>query len=620
MPESFQRLLLMSDPDVLGLNEQAALGPVRPPQRSQFSHLFRHFLERFFNHETASPDGDAKARLILVALATGLPGFMVAIYLWPVYHAFIAIPRPHSHVAWVPGPPPYWVQVNQHFFFVLYSFAALGIATVFEWDLFFPDLLDVFVLKTLPVPGRRLFFARVAAMAVLIAGFLFDANVLATVALPAAIDPPSLPRFLAGHVLAVGGAGLFAAAFIVALEGVLLSALGERLFRKVSLLLQALFIAFLLVLVLLFPVYSGATPVLLQSRAAVVFWLPPFWFLGVYQRLMQGPTALPVYTELARTACIALAVTAGVAVLTYPLAYLRREHRLVEGLVPRRRRSPFASLLDGLLHAVLVRSPRRRAVFHFISQTLLRVPRYRIYLVLYGSVGLSVIAATVLRFQVVHGQMRASVSAFGIRAAAAIAAFWVVAGLQAAFVSSGNRQGNWIFRIVDGRPPLLRAALEELRAAQHWTLLWAGIVTLATVLALRTVAPSQLLTWPATASQLLVAAGLCLLFTDGFFLGVTTVAFTGEPSRQEPNLAFTVFKYFIFFPPLLWFPSLAEQWIERSPWRFAAAAAVIAALHVALRLRHRQAVKEFCQLQSLDDGEESPAFTLGLRHGSVSTG
>jgi len=87
--EEFQRLFMMSEPEALSLNAQAALGAVHVPERSQFSLLVRHFLERFFNHETASPDGDAKSRLILIAVATGIPGFMVALYLFPVYHPFI---------------------------------------------------------------------------------------------------------------------------------------------------------------------------------------------------------------------------------------------------------------------------------------------------------------------------------------------------------------------------------------------------------------------------------------------------------------------------------------------------------------------------------------------------
>ena len=48
------------------------MGPVRERERSQFAHLIRHFLERFFNHETASTDGDGKTRLITLAFAGAL--------------------------------------------------------------------------------------------------------------------------------------------------------------------------------------------------------------------------------------------------------------------------------------------------------------------------------------------------------------------------------------------------------------------------------------------------------------------------------------------------------------------------------------------------------------------
>jgi hypothetical protein len=48
MPEFKQRLFTASEPQAL--NAQAALGPALPPDRSQFSLLFLHFLERFFTH------------------------------------------------------------------------------------------------------------------------------------------------------------------------------------------------------------------------------------------------------------------------------------------------------------------------------------------------------------------------------------------------------------------------------------------------------------------------------------------------------------------------------------------------------------------------------------------
>ena len=551
--EEFQRLFMMSEPEALSLNAQAALGAVHPPQRSQFSLLVRHFLERFFNHETASPDGDAKSRLILIAVATGIPGFMVALYLWPVYHPFIGWPPGRALNA---DPPPYWLQVNHHFFFVIFSFVALGIVTVFEWDLFFPDLLDVFVLTPLPIQDRRLFQARVAAIGIFIVGFLLDANLLAPLVIPASFDSPNLHRLLIGHILAVLGAGLFSAAFMLALQGALLSLLGEALLRRISLLLQGLSITLLLMLLSLFPVLSGAVPVFLQSGSRFVLYCPPFWFLGVYQRLLEGPAALPIYGQLAKTGSAALLITIAIAMLSYPIAYLRRVRQLVVGPGTHDTRNWAARPLHPLLHATSLRQPICRAVFHFISQTLMRVQRYRTYLVLYEGVGLSVVVASVLRLSVEHGQVRMEISADGVRAA----------------------------------------------------------ITLVALAASRAFAPPELLTWPATASMLLIAAALCLLLTDGLFLNVKTVAFTGEPAREQPNLALTVLKYFTFFPVILWIPVASEPWIEASFRHFLIAAFAVAAVHFAIKRLHRCIVNEHCNMPGLEDDEEDFPMKLGLRY------
>ena len=609
MAEAFQKLLTFSGPDALSFNEQAALGPVRVPERSQLSHLVRLFLERFFNHETASPDGDAKGRLILIALAAGLPPFMVAIYLWPVYHPFMGWP-PGQHPA---GPPPYWAQVNHHFFFVVYSFVAMGLITVFEWDLFFPDLLDVFVLGSLPIGRSRVFLARLGAIAIFIAGFLFDTNFLAPVALPMATDPPNLLRFVAGNVVAVAAGGLFAAALVIALQAGLLSILGERLFRRISLVLQGLAVTALVVMMLLFPVLSGVTPGLLQSGNLFARWFPPFWFLGMYQRILEGPAALPIFVELARTGTIATLAAGAVALAAYPLAYARRVRALVEGAASRSMRNPMAAPLNGLLHVTAVRPPVRRAIFHFIGQTLFRIPRYRIYLVLYGGVGLSVLTAAVLRFSMTGQHLQVSVDPDGIRVALGIVPFWVIAGMRAAFASSGNRQGSWALRIVHGQPPSFDAAIEQLTAAKVWVTICAAAVTLAAFGLLRLVAPPELLALRTTAAQLLVVMGLCLLLTDAFFLHVTSVPFTGA-GREQSNLAFTVLKYYTSFPFVMAACMGSQFLIERSGRNFGIAFALIVVLHLWLRKRHRDAVRLHCDQIELEDDEEEFPLRLGLKY------
>ena len=89
-----------------------------------------------------------------------------------------------------------------------------------------------------------------------------------------------------------------------------------------------------------------------------------------------------------------------------------------------------------IFHATIIRSPEQRAIFHYITQTLFRVPRYRIYLVLYGGVGLSIVIASVLRFSTLNDQIQVIVSTDGLRASAGMVAFWAIAG----FVSLSCRQ------------------------------------------------------------------------------------------------------------------------------------------------------------------------------------
>lgn len=611
MADSFQRLFTHAEPRVLSMNVQAALGPARIPKRSQFSLLVRHFLERFFNHETASPDGDAKTRLIQIAFATGLPPFLVAIYLWPVYHPTIVYPQDHPVFGRL---PPYWLQVNHHLFFVLYSLVAMGVATVFEWDLFFPDLLDLFILVPLPIHSRRAFAARVTAIVTLIVGLLLDTNLFSSIVLPMALDPPNLLRFLAGHVLAVAASGLFASASILASQCLFLCIFGERIFRKLALLLQGSAVTLLVMFILLFPVLSGVVPVMLQSTSFVTRCFPPFWFLGMYQCMIEGPRVLPIYFTLARTGYFAILLVSLVAILTYPLAYLRKMRQLVEGPGSRHTVNPLIRPLAQVLHATMIRRPQGRAIFHFISQTVMRVPRYRIYLVLYGGVGLSVVTASILRFSVNNQQIRAEVPADGIRVAVGIIAFWIIAGLRLAFISSGNQRGRWIFHIVHGNPPDVQTLTEQLAAAKTWVLVWTVLTTLGMCLIFRVIAPAELLSTRAIEAQIFVAGSMVLLLADAFFLNVTSLPFTSEQAREQPNLALTVLKYFTFFPVVAALPLQLEPWIEKSASHFVFLVVAVAALHLLLQRRHQSVLREHCNQLPLEENEEEFPMKLGLRY------
>ncbi len=580
---------------VLSLEVQAGMAVTVPRERGQFRLLVSHFLDRFLNNEMVSTEDEAKTRLIQIACAIGLPGLFVAMALFPPYH--------------FPGGRPFWLQISDQYFYVMYSMAAMGIVTVFEWDSFFPELLDVFVLSTLPIQNRKLFLARIAAVSIFLCIFLIGANLLGIVFLPAASDLPSPALHFLAHLVAVSMSGMFSAALFLTLQGLVLAALGERLSRKVSPFLQGLSIMALSMVFFLSPVLSRSLQALMNSSSAAVRYFPPFWFLGIYERLLRGPSALPVFSELAQRGCWATLWMITTAIVIYPAAYKRRTSQLIQGSVARDGESLIAKPINTLLHATLLRNPVQRGVYHFIGQTLPRTRRHRGYLAMYGGIGLALIAAGAARLTVGHGHIRVALSPDGLQAAIPVAVFWTIAGLRTAFVSPADERGSWIFRITCGRP-----GVHQLMAAQTWTLVLGMTIATATVAALHLAAPAEARDWKTITVQVLVAAALCLLLTDAFFLKVKIIPFTGVTVPSRTNLVFGIVLYFGLFPPLVWLTLSCERWIEARALHIAIAIFAVALAHVAMSIAHRRIVREHSSLLDLDEDEEVFPQRLGLRY------
>ncbi len=578
------------------LAREADTGPREEP--TQFRVLVRHFLARFFTNEMASAEGDAKTRLVQVACALGIPGLIVAMYLYPVYH----LPRGHVGRFW--GPRPYWSQAGDHYFYVVYSLVALGLVTIFEWDLLFPDLLDVFVMGHLPVRNARVFAARVTAIAVLMGAALFDVNFLAPLVLPAATDPPHLFRFWAAHLAAVGASGVFGAASFLALEGVLLGVLGDRWFRRISLGLQGAFVMALLTLLFLYPAMAGSLQGLTGGRMAV--WVPSFWFLGIYEQILHGSATLSVFDRLAEVGWTATLAAMSVAIASYPLAWWRKTRGLVEGTAKKEGRSVVGTPMQRLLHAVLARTPACRAIWQFIGENLVRVPRYRMVLVMYGGMGAALVFATVMRVNTAGGRIGFVFSPEGLHAAVPMVAFWTVSGLRSTFLAPADQRGRWIFRVTVGK-----AGLAEVGAARRWVLLWSAALSLG-VVALAAWAEHR--TGIVLAAQITIAVGWSVVLTDLFFLNVTTIPFTGARPNTATNFALLLIPYVGFFPAVVMFTVAAEPWIEAAWANVGWTAAVFLGVHLALWAMHRRRMREHLLLIDADEDEEEFPQRLGLRY------
>jgi hypothetical protein len=592
-----ERFGLFSPPKhpVLSLAVQAEDCTIERVQ-SQFEVLVRHISHRFLHNELLTSDDDETKRVMQISCAIAVPGLLVALFLFPPYHGFPPYPL-HR---------PFWAQVADHYFYVMYSFVVMGAATVYEWDLLFPDLVDVFVLSVQPIASRHLFFARVLALAIFLGLVLFGTSILGIVFLPLVAESHALFRHFLAHSTAVVASGMFAAATFLALQGILLNIVGENIFRRITPLLQGASIMLLLAILLLHPTITRSLEPLLTGAPAVRFF-PPFWFLGIYERILLGPSAPAIFHELTRTGCYALLLMLAGTVVTYPLAYRRRVRQLIEGGraidTPSRTVRPFQRILQ----ATILRLPAQRAIFHFISQTILRVQHQRVMLAMYGGLGIALTLSEMLVFRVGGGHVRPALLPNGIRSAIPVMIFLTVAGLRSVLSSSIDRRGAWVFRVIIGRPNAGHFA-----GTRAWVTLWAVLIGLATAVALRALSPASLGSRLTTLNQFLVVVGVSFLLADILLFSVRSVPFTHLRKSSITDLPLVIARYFVLFPLLITIIVHNESWTEASAIHFVKTLIFIVATHLLLLKTYSRSLSQSTLDTPPDEADEFPQ-RLGLR-------
>jgi hypothetical protein len=505
--------------------------------------------------------------MIQVAYMLALPGVLVALYLVGAYHPPKAL-----------GPRPYWSQVSDHYLYTVYAFVVIGVVTVFEWEMLFPDLLDVFVLSTLPIAKCVLLRARLLALGTFLGLAVAGTNVLGAAFFPVLAELPHMwIRHTTAHIAAVAMAGTFAAALFVALQGLLLCVLGRRLFGWISPVVQALSMVALLTVLFLTPLLAGNLKLLLTMGGPAVRWFPPFWFLGVYEVWMHGRASAAVFEPFALTAVAATASALLLAAATYPVAYARRVKQLVEGVDSTHRRSVVAGAMRRVLHVTLLRSARVRAIYHFISQTMLRIPRLRLYMTIYAGVALSLAISGILLLVIHEGRIRFRCSEMGLRSAIPVLAFLIVIGMRTAMDAPVGLQGSWVFLAVHGRP--LR---EHLRAVLLWVSVVVSVVALAAVAVVEAFAPATMRAALPVAAQIVVAIGMTVLLTKFFFLRICEIPFTTTRVPSTKDLPISFVRYMVIFPAFVLYVVDREPWVEASVVHLAATVSMFAGMYLLL--------------------------------------
>ena len=543
--------------------------------------LIFHFLRRFFDNDSLQADDDTQTSVVRALSVVAVPGLMISFFLQIVY-------RP------VPFQRPTWNVIEDHYFFVLFSFVVMGMVALFEWEMLFPDRLDFLVLSPLPLKAGQLLTAKATALVAFCSMFVVSCNVFGTWVLPA-VSRLDFYRQVYAHAAAVLMAGMFAFFVVIAMGGVLLCVFGADRVRAISPAIQMFSVTALVLMMLQYGRYCDLIPALLSEQMPVTRLIPPFWFLGLYEHLLHGKEAASFAGDMSNYAIRGTVIAAAVAFGTYPLAWARMRRMSIEG-ESRSHRVP--SRLWTYLVRHVVRQPEERAVFSFIGQTIARNNRYPVYLAMYLGTGLALGIACATRFNVVLRSVKPELSDWGLHAIIPLLLFWVIAGLRTAFAFPLNLPAGWVFRLTG---VTARACA---RAAWKWASLCAMCVMCCVLVTLGAAA------WDARHLFVQAVCGTCLsvLLVDGFFLFQRSVPFNKPRMQGRTSLPLLLTLYIGVLPPFLFLVIAFEKLMEKRISYLVLVAVATTCFHMALRSLQGESE----EIEEEMEGYEGEIQLLGL--------
>jgi hypothetical protein len=539
--------------------------------------LIDHFFRRFFDSDIVQVEGETLTTVVRAIAIVAVPGLMASFFMQNQY--------PRRSV---------WGTIEDQYSFVLFSFLVMGIVTIFEWEMLFPDRWDFLVLSPLPVKPLQMLGAKATALIAFLALFLVSSNFFGTLILPL-VTKRYFFRQVYAHGVAVSLAGLFAALLFLALGGLLLCVLGARRFRLISPLMQMVSVTALLLLFVHYARYGDAMQDLLENPHGMARWTPPFWFLGVYEQLLHGDGAPAFAPVMAKYAFRGTLIAAAIVVLTYPIAWARMRRMAIEGSSQKRRPQSrwLAWLLDRITH-----SPGVRAVFVFIGQTITRNNRYQIYLAMYAGTGLALAISCAVSIRTSGYASAFGLSNKGLHAMMPLLLFWLIAGLRATFAFPLDLAAGWIFRITGAS---ISAAAT---AARRWMqVCGAGVaISILAVLAAAGWGLRDLLV------QLICGLCLCSFLVDAFFGMYKSVPLNQPRLPGKTSLPLMLTLYLGIFPLFILEVIAAEMRWERHPAKLLIPIAGAAVLHLMMK-RLRSGPDEVAEEM---EGYEGEFQLLGL--------
>ncbi len=166
------------------------------------------------------------------------------------------------------------------------------------------------------------------ALAIFLCLVQLGTSILGNLFLPWLRNSSISSRHLLSHFLAVTMSGMFAATTFLSIQGILVNTVGERIFRRVTPLLQGASIMLLLIVLLLCPAVAASLELHIRQFSDSL--LPALWFLASTSAPSQEHRPCPSFTRSPEPA-VGLCSSCLPVPFYLPLAYRRRVRQLIEG-------------------------------------------------------------------------------------------------------------------------------------------------------------------------------------------------------------------------------------------------------------------------------------------------
>jgi hypothetical protein len=491
------------------------------------------------------------------------------------FQSFLLLDKYSAFLSWMRGTLKDDLLVTSapdKFLFLSVTMAITGIVTVLKWDRVLPDGQDYLNLAPLPLAPRRILAANALAIAIAVVVFAIDVNLASSLLFPLFVTAANMKagvadylQFAAIHAATLTLASVFTFCAVFGVLGAFATKASSSWWR--GLLLVGL-------IAMLFAGFAGPAVLRTLSRSpdSALRWLPPVWFVGLYQTLQHRGT--PLMSALARTALTWSAGSFVAMLAVYGFSYRRRFAEVLESARrPGDRRSTVAVL--AFLDSFAAKAGFARAAFRFVVRAVVRNEAHRMCIAV--ALGL--------------GWLLASQQASTAPAQSPlIAAYLLILGLRLAFELPAAVSANWIFRVT-------------LDLRQNTSLGVARRVMLA-FLAPTVLAPSLILTWwvagaAAAVLRTLLTLALSLCLMEALLSGYRRIPLTSPMPGFRDNLPMLCLLLFLGFELFTRAGATLDAWIAVQPLRFLLVPAAMAGAW-------------FWRQSRLRDAEEAGETAIGL--------